>query len=143
MATKKLQLHILTPLGVIFDAEVDQVTVTTTSGEITILIDHIPLVTTLATGQVMVKNKDAEPQYFSIHGGVLEKRHDNTVTILSSRSEAAQDIDVERAQEAYDAAQKLMENPESALGEEYNNLQKVMNKELNRVRIGSQKGGRR
>jgi F-type H+-transporting ATPase subunit epsilon len=137
-----LQLKIMTPLGVVFDQEVDQVTVTTTSGEITILRDHIPLVTTLATGQVMVRNNE-ETSYFTVTGGVLEKRHDNTVVILSSRSESAQDIDLQRAQEAYENAQKLMEeaqnNPEVM---DYSNLQKVMNKEFNRVRIG-QKGMRR
>lgn len=142
MAQQKLQLHILTPLGVIFDAEVDQVTATTTSGEITILVDHIPLVTTLTTGKVMVRNANQEPEYFAIHGGVLEKRHDNHVVILSSRSESAKDIDIQRAQEAYDAAEKLMQNPE-IVSEEYNNLQEVMTKELNRVRIGTQKGMRK
>lgn len=136
MAKQKLQLHILTPLGVIFDAEVDQVTATTTTGEITILVDHIPLVTTLTTGRVMVRNDNQEPEYFSIHGGVLEKRHDNHVVILSSRSESAKDIDVQRAQEAYDAAEKLMNDPEAVIGEEYHNLQEVMAKELNRVRLG-------
>ena len=136
MAKQKIQLHILTPLGVIFDQEVDQVTATTTSGEITILVDHIPLVTTLATGRVMIKNGTEEPEYFSIHGGVLEKRHDNKVIILSSRSESAKEIDVERAEEAYEAAQKLMSDPEALLGEEHNNLQKVMVKELNRMKIG-------
>ena len=137
-----LQLKIMTPLGVVFDQEVDQVTVTTTSGEITILRDHIPLVTTLATGQVMIRNNE-ETSYFTVTGGVLEKRHDNTVVILSSRSESAQDIDLQRAQEAYENAQKLMEeaqnNPEVM---DYSNLQKVMSKEFNRVRIG-QKGMRR
>ena len=143
MAKQKLQLHILTPMGVIFESEVDQVTATTTSGEITILVDHIPLVTTLATGTVMVKDGSETPQYFTINGGVLEKRHDNHVVILSSRSESAHEIDVQRAQEAYDAAEKLMENPEAIVGEEYHNLQKVMAKELNRVKVGTQKGMRK
>jgi F-type H+-transporting ATPase subunit epsilon len=143
MAQQKLQLHILTPLGVIFDKEVNQVTATTTSGEITILVDHIPLVTTLTTGTVMVRTADAEPEYFTIHGGVLEKRHDNQVIILSSRSELAHEIDVARAQEAYNAAEKLMNDSEAILGEEYNNLQEVMTKELNRVNVGRNKGLRK
>lgn len=142
MASRKLQLHILTPLGVIFDQEVDQVTATTTSGEITVLVDHIPLVTTLATGKVMIRNGNQEPEYLAVHGGVLEKRHDNHVVILSSRSESARDIDIQRAQEAYDEAKKLMSNTDMH-GEKYNNLQEVMSKELNRIRIGSHKGMRK
>ena len=142
MSTKKLQLNILTPLGVTFDQEVDQVTVTTSSGEITILVDHIPLITTLVTGKVMVRNKGEEPQYFAINGGVLEKRQDNKVIILSSRSESALDIDVKRAQEAYEKAQQMIEEADDTMGMDYSNLQEVMNKELNRVRLG-QKGMRK
>ena len=72
MSTDKLSVHILTPLGEIFSSDVQQVTATTTSGEITILKDHIPLVTTLATGHIMVRI-DGESQYFSVAGGGLEK----------------------------------------------------------------------
>lgn len=130
-----LQAHILTPLGEVFSGDVQQVTVTTTSGEITILKDHIPLVTTLATGEVMLKRGD-ERLYFAIAGGVLEKKSNNEVVILSSRSEQAQDIDLERAQEAYKKAQELQEeaqkNPEAFVTTNY---QKLMNKELNRVRL--------
>ena len=138
----KLTLKIMTPLGIVYHQEVDQVTVTTTSGEITILSDHIPIVTTLKTGQVMIR-REGEQSYFTVTGGVLEKRHDNHVIILSSRSESAHEIDVKRAQEAYDRATKMMEESvDDTSGADYSNLQKVMNKELNRVRIG-QRGGRK
>jgi F-type H+-transporting ATPase subunit epsilon len=142
MSKKKLQLNILTPLGIIFDQEVDQVTVTTTSGEISILVDHIPIITTLKVGKVMVRNDGDEPQFFAINGGVLEKRQDNKVIILSSRSESALDIDIDRAQEAYENAQQLMEEADDSMGIDYSNLQEVMSKELNRVRLG-QKGMRK
>lgn len=130
-----LKLSIVTPLGEIFSGEVDQVTATTTSGEITILKNHIPLVTTLATGEVMIQ-RQGEPSYFSIAGGVLEKKQENEVVILSSRSEDALAIDVQRAEEAYQKAlvlaEEAKENPEVFGGVNY---QKLMNKELNRIRI--------
>ncbi len=131
-----LKLTILTPLGEIFSGEVDQVTATTTSGEITILKNHIPLVTTLATGEIMIRVK-GEPSYFTVAGGVLEKKQENEVVVLSSRSEDALAIDVKRAEEAYQKAQALAEeakeNKEVFGGVNY---QKLMNKELNRIRLG-------
>ena len=142
MSTDKLSVHILTPLGEIFSSDVQQVTATTTSGEITILKDHIPLVTTLATGHIMVRI-DGESQYFSVAGGVLEKKVDNRVVILSSRSESALESDVQRAQEAYENAQKLAkEAKENSSFADHSKYQKLMNREFNRVRT-AQKGGRK
>lgn len=143
MTARLLQLNIVTPLGTVYEGEVSQVTATTTSGEITILVDHIPLITTLAVGHIMIRTNQDEQRYFAINGGVLEKRHDNTVVVLSTRSESAEEIDKERAEAAYKNAEELMAGMDkNAQFNDYSNLQEVLNKELNRVRIG-QKGGRR
>lgn len=139
---EKLNFKILTPLGVVFEGEVDQVTVTTTSGEITIFRGHTPIVTNLATGRVMIRQGE-EQQEFAIRGGVLEMRSDNSIYILSNRSESASEIDLERAQEAYEYAKKVQEenlnNPDF---QDYSNLQEVLEKELNRIRI-AERGGRK
>lgn len=138
MAKEQLQLTIATPFATVYQAAVDQVTVTTTSGEITLLPRHIPLVSTLKTGKVMVKI-DGEEEYMSIDGGVLEMRQDNSVIILSDNSERATEIDHERAQAAYDAAANAMENKEDLASIDHDNLQKVMARELNRINISKRK----
>lgn len=139
---EKLNFKILTPLGVVFQGEVDQVTVTTTSGEITIFRDHTPIVTNLATGRVMIRQGE-DQQEFAIRGGVLEMRSNNMLYILSNRSESANEIDLERAKKAYDYAKKVHEenlnNPEF---QDYSNYQEVLEKELNRIRI-AERGGRK
>ncbi|MCD5389801.1 MAG: ATP synthase F1 subunit epsilon [Candidatus Pacebacteria bacterium] len=129
----KLQLTITTPLETVYSESVDQITVTTTSGEITILPKHVPLISHLKTGHVMVKNGGNET-YFAIDGGLLEVRHDNTVVILSDRSEHTDDIDIERAEEAAKKAAEYMKNPEEA-GTDYAKLQAMMAKEENRARL--------
>lgn len=134
MTKEQLQLIVATPIETVYEASVDQVTVSTTSGEITLLPRHIPLVTTLKTGHVMLKI-DGEEEYFAIDGGVLEMRPDNRVVILSDNSEHADDIDHARAQKAYDEAAKAMENKEELADIDHNNLQKVMARELNRVNL--------
>ena len=53
--SKKLDLKIETPSRTMYADKVDQVTVTTTSGEITILSNHVPLISQLSVGQVVVK----------------------------------------------------------------------------------------
>lgn len=141
MSKETLHFKILTPKGIVCDEYVDQVTVTTTSGEITILPNHIPLVSNLTIGQVMTRTGEKQSLY-SITGGVIEKKHSNECTILSSRSDAAQDIDIQRAREAYEEAQSLMKEHEAYPDmDNYNNLKEVLTDELNRVRVGER--GRR
>jgi F-type H+-transporting ATPase subunit epsilon len=79
---------ILTPDETVFTGEVFSMTVPTTTGQITVLAGHNPLVTVVTTGEVRVKLKDTEgkniEQSFHIEGGVLDvKDHNKGVTLLS------------------------------------------------------------
>jgi len=141
--SEKKQLHVIiaTPLRTVYDNEVDQITVTTAEGEITILPDHIPLIVPLKVGQAMVKTDDKEV-YHSIDGGILEMRHDNQVIILSDRSENATEIDLERAEGALKRAEKCMEECENNEETDYTKLERDIAKELNRVKL-AQKGSRK
>ena len=141
MSTKKIKLTIATPLREVYQNDIDQLTVTTVNGEITILPDHIPLVVPLKIGQVMIKNDDHEI-YHAINGGLLEVRHDNKVIILSNRAEHVSDIDIERSEKAIERARVVMNN-KSINPDEYVALQKNIQKELNRVKIASRKGQRK
>ena len=51
--SKQLKLKIVTPERLILEEMVDQVTLPTTEGEITILPDHIPLIAGLKSGDVV------------------------------------------------------------------------------------------
>ena len=129
----KLQLSITTPSATIYEDAVDQITLTTVSGEITVLPMHIPIISNLEIGHVMVK-KDGKETYFAIDGGILEVRHDHSVVVLSDRSEHAEAIDIERAEKAVKKAAEYMKNPEETV-ESYAKLQKLFARNENRVRI--------
>ena len=51
--SKQLKLKIVTPERLVLEEMVDQVSLPTTLGEITILPDHIPLITGLASGKTL------------------------------------------------------------------------------------------
>jgi len=139
--SKKIKLTIATPLQEVYQNDVDQLTVTTINGEITILPNHIPLVVPLEIGQVMIKN-DGNEVYHSISGGLLEVRHDNKVIILSNRAENVSSIDIERSKNAIERAEKIM-SQEKLNPDEYVKLEKKIQKELNRVKIASRLGQRK
>ncbi|MCA9352959.1 ATP synthase F1 subunit epsilon [Patescibacteria group bacterium] len=141
--SEKKQLHVIitTPLRTVYDSQVDQITVTTSEGEITVLPDHIPLVVPLKVGQAMVK-KEGREIYHAIDGGILEVRHNNQVVILSDRSENASDIDVARAEAALKRAQILIEEKHHEEDVDYARVERDIAKELNRVKI-AEKGQRK
>ena len=132
----KIKLTITTPIRTVYSDEVDQLTLTTTSGEITVLPNHVPLISTLKVGHIMIK-KDGQESYFAINGGLIEVRKASSVIILSDRSEYVDEIDLERAEEAIKKAEEYMKNPEEN-GLDYRQLQAMMAKEKNRARLARQ-----
>lgn len=129
-----LHLVIATPLGVVFDQQVNQLTITTESGELTILPNHIPIVVPLVTGHATA-HIDGVDTYHTIDGGVLEVRPGNEVIVLANRSENAEGIDIERANAAIKRAQDLMNQKHAVEDVDFANVERKIAKELNRVKI--------
>lgn len=136
----KLSLTITTPLQTVYSQEVDQVSVTTTLGEITVLPNHVPMISTLKVGHVVVKNNNKE-ELFAIDGGLLEVRKDHSVVILSDRSEHESELDMRRAEKAAKRAQEFLAQPQVEIPN-YAKLQESLAKEQNRIRV-AKRGGRR
>ena len=98
-----MKLKIITHERIIFDGEVDELVVHTTSGQIGVLKDHIPITTSLEIG--VAKAKVGEKyKYFAVMGGVFQFK-DNNAVILSDVCEDSCDIDVTRANAAKERAE--------------------------------------
>ncbi len=65
-----------------FDGEAESVTLPAVGGEMTVLASHMPLVTTLKEGTIVVRTKDAPDTTFPITSGILEVRRDGATVIL-------------------------------------------------------------
>ena len=102
-----IHFEITTPEKTVYKEEVDQVTVPTSTGEITILPNHIPLVSQLVAGELVVKRGD-EITHMAVSGGFLEVRKNNEVVVLADSAEKAEEIDTKRAEEARERARQLM-----------------------------------
>ncbi|HEV7467137.1 MAG TPA: ATP synthase F1 subunit epsilon, partial [Candidatus Dormibacteraeota bacterium] len=74
---------------------------------------HIPLLTPLRPGEVMVRN-DGDDEFLFVAGGFLEVLPDKVV-ILADAAERAEDIDEARAEEARKRAQQLLEEQPEGL----------------------------
>lgn len=102
-----MKFKIVTPERVLMDIEVESVSVPTQTGEITILNNHIPLVSNLAPGELrLVQN--GETKFFAVSGGFVEVRDNNEVIVLADTAELDKDIDIARAEQAREEALKAM-----------------------------------
>jgi F-type H+-transporting ATPase subunit epsilon len=67
---------------VLWSGEADSVTVPATDGEMTILSHHMPLITTLKSGKIVVKTKEQAPLAFDIIKGFLEVGKTETTILV-------------------------------------------------------------
>ncbi|GAA0319907.1 F0F1 ATP synthase subunit epsilon [Bacillus carboniphilus] len=103
---KTVNVHIVTPDGPVYEADVEMVSTKAKSGELGILPGHIPTVAPLAIGVVRLK-KGAQTDLVAVSGGFLEVRPDK-VTVLAQSAEKADEIDVERAEKAKQRAEERL-----------------------------------
>ena len=108
--TDKLRLDIVTPYGLTFSGDVDEITATGSEGEFGVLPGHASFITTLKTGMLTCK-QGSGILYFFVSGGYAEVEPDK-VTILADSSEKSEDIDIERAKAAMKRAEEQLKQAE-------------------------------
>jgi F-type H+-transporting ATPase subunit epsilon len=90
----------------VFSGDADMVIVPGSQGEMGILPNHAPLLSTLKFGILRVRYKDQE-QIFTIAGGVIEVQPD-LVTVMADAAENVQEIDINRAEAAKRRAEEIL-----------------------------------
>ena len=118
-----LQLTIVTPEKMVVTEEVDQVNVPGVEGDMGILYDHAPILTTLRPGKVSYQ-KDTETIFLVVSGGYLEVT-DNRVIVLAETAEFLDEIDRTRANAARGKAEEMLANA-NLTDEEFAKTQKKL-----------------
>lgn len=136
MSQKTIKFEIVTPERVVLRQEAFQVTVPTTSGEITILPDHIPLVSILQPGVIEVKRLDNVVEIMAVSGGFIEVLKDKIV-ILADTAERAEELDEDRIKEAHQRAEELKKSARAADDVDFADVSARLEKELARLRAVS------
>ena len=132
---KTINFKIVTPEKVIYENDIIQVSIPTSEGEITVLANHIPLIAALQNGEMKIKDKDGE-HIMAIAGGFVEIKAKNEIVILADNAERAGEIDIARAEEARQRAINQMEKAQGVENVDFARLQAVIDREMNRIRIG-------
>ncbi|MFA5211021.1 MAG: ATP synthase F1 subunit epsilon [Patescibacteria group bacterium] len=130
-----IDFKIVKPEGIVYEDLIEKVTIPTMDGEITVLPEHLPLVSVLSTGVITIHKKDFEVD-LAVSGGILEIRPDSKVYIMADSAERAEDIDLERAEQARQRAEKLLKEENKIDDIEFAKLQAIIEREMNRIRLG-------
>lgn len=102
-----MYLDVLTVERTVLSADVRSIALPAAEGEISVLPGHLPLVAMLKAGELVARTqKDA--YYLAISGGFVRVMPDS-VTVLADASERAEEIDIQRAEQAKVRAQQLLE----------------------------------
>jgi F-type H+-transporting ATPase subunit epsilon len=130
---KEFTLKIVTPEKVVLTEQVSQVSVTSSTGQITILPNHVPLVSRLSAGEIVIKHKDKEGSLMAVFGGFIEVIAEQVI-ILADRVEYVAEIDEERAEEAKKRAEEALRD-KKVNTTEFTTLTANLDKEMNRLRV--------
>src|SRR3989339_1525733 len=122
---KAMKLKIVTPEKIVYENEVKQVTVPTTSGQITVMQNHIPLISVIQAGELIIQDND-NGQVMAIAGGFLEVKANNEMLILADNAERAEEINLERAEQARARAIEQMEKVQNEQDVDFAKLQAVI-----------------
>ena len=112
MAT--IRLEVVSPDRQVCDREIGMLIVRSTGGELGILPRHAPLVTGLIPHVMRIKTGNAGEEDLMVIGGGFMEVTPEKITVLASAAEEPTDIDVARAQAAYQRAKQRIEAYKSA-----------------------------
>lgn len=124
-------MSVVTPSGPVLEEEYEMVVCKTETGELGILPRHIPLVSPLSIGDVRLK-KENVTNHIAVSGGFMEVRPDK-VTILAQSAEKASDIDVARAQQAKERAERRLQQKQDDT--DFQRAELALKRAINRISI--------
>jgi F-type H+-transporting ATPase subunit epsilon len=93
-----LKLQIVTPEAIVYSEDVQMVTLPAMEGQIGVYPMHIPLLTQIVPGEIIVR-KDGEEHYLAVGEGVVQITHDG-VAIVTDMAINADNIDEAKVEEA-------------------------------------------
>jgi len=135
----KLSLTVLTPTGTLAKMDnVDVVVANTTTGQIAVLPNHIPLLTRLEHGELRVKTEGKE-QYFTLFEGFLNVSPDNTVTVMADNAKRSEELNVEAIRKAKEDALKALSEKEKLSATEILKAETAMRRAIMELKVAEKK----
>ncbi len=131
---KAITFSVVTPEEKVHEMQAESITLTTSTGEITILPGHVPLVSELKPGFITIRNKDEE-EHVAISTGLVEIRPNNEVVVLADTADRAEALDEEAIEKAKEEALRIMSEEKNVNEESFARAAAALERELARERV--------
>lgn len=129
------QFEIVTPEKLVARDVAEEMQIPGKNGYLGILPGHAPLITELAVGEISYRN-GGYTHRLAVAWGFAEVLPDK-VTILAETAEKAEEIDVQRAQEAKQRAEQRLKGSETET--DYERAQSALQRAESRLQVANKK----
>ena len=123
MADKYLKVEIITPQSIVFSGDALGVNLPGALSPFEVLINHAPIVSSLESGVIRIRDLNKQPSYFATGTGFVEVKH-NVVSIL-----------VESAVKGSDINKSVVESNIESLKSELHNTTNIAEKQVITARL--------
>ncbi len=136
-----IRFEITSPERQVAKMAVDQVSIPTVLGEITVLPGHLPLVTELAAGELRLR-VDGETRSYAVAGGFVQVRPGDQVVILADAAERDDELDIKAIEAAEERARKALTEQVRLDDSAYASAVAALEHEMARLRVARKRAPR-
>ena len=136
--SKQFKLKIVTPEKLVLEDMVDQVSIPTKEGEITVLDSHIPLIASLTKGEILAKSFGEDIPFLVVGGFVEVKNTENgetEVAVLADFAEHVSEISEEVIKDARAKSENIRKQMENKSSVDFEHFETELEKSLSRIKI--------
>ena len=136
---RQLFCRIITPERPVFDDEADLVITRIADGDLGVLVDHAPTVSTVEIGEVRIHQGEERSIYATSDG--FFKVSENLVQILVEEAVPVEEIDVEEAESRVEEAERQLSEVSEGDAERQKEIMRRQHVAENLVRVARRYGG--
>lgn len=126
------KLKIITPEKIFYDGDAVQLIAKTAAGNIGILAGHTPYVANIVPSPLRLSENGTDFRIAAVSSGIV-KVENNTVTVVTTAVEWAEDIDVARAERSKERAERELAAKVS--DKEFRHAEQRLKRALNRISV--------
>jgi F-type H+-transporting ATPase subunit epsilon len=131
---ENILLEVVTPEKSVVNEEAQIVMAPGIMGEFGVLDGHTPFMTTLKLGTIKYTDVNGDERCVFVSGGFAEALP-GKVTVLAESAERRCDIDLERAQEAIERAQKRLSDEQRKEAVDFTRAKAALERAIQRMRL--------
>ena len=126
------KIEIVSPVKVVYEGEVNSVTVPGSEGSFQVLKNHAPLISAFSIGEIKIETESGIIE-FSTGGGVFEVKN-NKAIVLADSIESKEEIDLERARRAKERAEEILKMTKPTQHEK-EDAKLALQRAINRIKL--------